>query len=87
MNLARLVTLASVLPLARLRLGLPLLLALAAGVQGCAHVPPYAREQLTQPGMESESEAEEERFRSHVYDAREGAAGGHGSTGGGCGCN
>jgi hypothetical protein len=37
--------------------------------------------------MESESEAEEERFRSHVYDAREGAAGGHGSTGGGCGCN
>ena len=35
----------------------------------------------------AETEAEEERFRSHVYDAREGAAGGHGSTGGGCGCN
>lgn len=50
-------------------------------------MPPYAREDLTRAGMESESEAEEERFRSHVYDAREGAAGGHGSTGGGCGCN
>lgn len=60
---------------------------LGAGLAGCAHVPPYAREDLTRPGMESESEAEEERFRSHVYDAREGAAGGHGSTGGGCGCN
>ena len=82
---ARHVTSPSGLPLARFRL--VLLLALGAVVQGCAHVPPYAREQLTQPGMESESEAEEERFRSHVYDAREGAAGGHGSTGGGCGCN
>jgi hypothetical protein len=59
----------------------------SAGLGGCAHVPPYAREDLTRAGMESESEAEEERFRSHVYDAREGAAGGHGSTGGGCGCN
>lgn len=86
MNVTRLVTLASGLPLARLRWPL-LLLALAAVGNGCAHVPPYAREQLTAPGMESESEAEEERFRSHVYDAREGAAGGHGSTGGGCGCN
>ena len=63
------------------------LLAASAALGGCAHVPPYAREDLTRPGMESESEAEEERFRSHVYDAREGAAGGHGSTGGGCGCN
>ena len=76
------------LPLSRLRLALLLALGTLGAVgQGCAHVPPYAREQLTAPGMESESEAEEERFRSHVYDAREGAAGGHGSTGGGCGCN
>lgn len=54
---------------------------------GCAGVAPYQREALTQPGMESEQEAEEAAFRSHVYDARSGAAGGHGSTGGGCGCN
>jgi hypothetical protein len=84
-NFARLVTHSRALPLVRLRLAF--VLALCASAGGCAHVPPYAREQLTAPGMESESEAEEERFRSHVYDAREGAAGGHGSTGGGCGCN
>ena len=70
-------------------LALPLVVALLVGskLSGCAHVPPYAREDLTRPGMESEREALEDRFRSHVYDAREGAAGGHGSTGGGCGCN
>jgi len=84
-NLAHLVIARS--RLALVRLPLALLLAFAACVGGCAHVPPYQREQLTAPGMESETEAEEERFRSHVYDAREGAAGGHGSTGGGCGCN
>lgn len=54
---------------------------------GCVHVAPYQREALTQPGMESADETEEAAFRSHVYDARSGAAGGHGSTGGGCGCN
>ena len=26
-------------------------------------------------------------FQAHVFDSREGATGGHGSTGGGCGCN
>jgi len=84
-NLARPSSSSSARALARLRVAL--LLGLAASAGGCAHVPPYAREDLTRPGMESETEAEEERFRSHVYDAREGAAGGHGSTGGGCGCN
>jgi hypothetical protein len=80
----------SAAPLWRVALALVVLVVMgsaALGLGGCAHVPPYAREDLTRPGMESESEAEEERFRSHVYDAREGAAGGHGSTGGGCGCN
>ena len=67
-------------------LALGALLALVA-TSGCVQVPPYAREDLTQPGMESATEGDEEAFRSHVYDAREGAAGGHGSTGGGCGCN
>ena len=56
-------------------------------ITACVPVAPYQREALTEPGMEAEAEADEEAFRSHVYDAREGAAGGHGSTGGGCGCN
>lgn len=54
---------------------------------GCAHVPPYQREHLTRRGMNAELEASESAFRAHVHDAREGATGGHGSTGGGCGCN
>ena len=61
MNLARTPKLPSVSVLARLRLAF--LLALAACAGGCAHVPPYAREDLTRPGMESESEAEEGGFR------------------------
>lgn len=55
--------------------------------QGCVTVAPYQREALTHPGMSSEGEEREESFRAHSYDAREGAAGGHGGTGGGCGCN
>ena len=63
------------------------LLAVGWALSGCVHVPPYQREALTRPGMTAGEEADEEHFRAHVYDAREGAAGGHGSTGGGCGCN
>lgn len=62
----------------------PLLLVLAIG---CTHVAPYEREDLASPGMDPAREAREAAFRAHVHDAREGATGGHGSTGGGCGCN
>ena len=54
---------------------------------GCATVAPYEREHLASPAMDAELEASEAGFRSHVHDAREGSTGGHGSTGGGCGCN
>lgn len=54
---------------------------------GCAHVAPYEREDLASPGMDPRRETREASFRAHVHDAREGATGGHGSTGGGCGCN
>ncbi len=65
------------------RIGAALLLCAA----GCVHVAPYEREALTRPGMDSERETNETHFRAHVHDSREGATGGHGSTGGGCGCN
>jgi hypothetical protein len=61
--------------------------ALGALGTGCAHVSPYERESLSHPSMDAESEAGETAFRAHVHDAREGATGGHGSSGGGCGCN
>ncbi len=54
---------------------------------GCVSVAPYAREDLASPGMEAAHEDAEMEFRAHVHDSREGATGGHSSTGGGCGCN
>jgi hypothetical protein len=59
--------------------------ALAAG--GCATVKPYEREYLSRPSMDFQREATEAKFYSHVLDAREGATGGLGNAGGGCGCN
>jgi hypothetical protein len=54
---------------------------------GCVSVAPYEREYLSSPAMNAELEEGEGEFRSHVFDSREGATGGTGSTGGGCGCN
>jgi hypothetical protein len=70
-----------------LKLGvlLTVLAALAAG--GCATVKPYEREYLSRPSMDFQREATEAKFYSHVLDAREGATGGLGNAGGGCGCN
>ena len=64
-----------------------LLLSLLAVTGACVTVPPYQRENLTRPSMDPEREAGEAAFHSHVHDSRQGATGGHGSTGGGCGCN
>lgn len=64
------------------------LIALAILAGGCAHVAPYERETLAGRTMDvGAPERMETQFRSHVYDAREGAMGASGSTGGGCGCN
>lgn len=54
---------------------------------GCVSVAPYEREYLTSPAMNAELEEGQTEFQAHVFDAREGATGGFGSTGGGCGCN
>jgi hypothetical protein len=54
---------------------------------GCVTVHPYQREYLARPSMDTSTEESESAFRAHVHDSREGATGGHGSTGGGCGCN
>lgn len=65
-----------------------LVLVLAASVSaGCVTVHPYQRAYLSRPSMDGSSEDGETSFRAHVHDSREGATGGHNSTGGGCGCN
>lgn len=61
---------------------------LAAALSGCAHPPvaPWQREYLSKRAM-SFSDGLEGRFRQHMFSTREGADGGYGTVGGGCGCN
>ncbi len=64
-----------------------LVIAALLGAAGCVSVAPYEREALARPQSDITSEAQASEFRAHVHDSREGATGGLGSTGGGCGCN
>lgn len=61
--------------------------ACSIAIAGCATVAPYEREYLSRASMDFGREDAETSFRAHVHDSREGSTGGHGSTGGGCGCN
>ncbi|MGH1342772.1 MAG: DUF4266 domain-containing protein [Nannocystales bacterium] len=61
-----------------------LLLTLAAG---CATVPPHARGRLAQPDMTLDADPDLLAGQEHADEYREGAAGGFGAAGGGCGCN
>lgn len=68
-----------------------LLLAVLAGMAGCSNlepwVKPYERDRLADPIMALDSDPVSSAYMQHVYEAREGARGGEGATGGGCGCN
>ncbi|TMO85572.1 DUF4266 domain-containing protein [Pseudoalteromonas spongiae] len=50
-------------------------------------VKPYERENLAQPVMQWQLDPVESGYIHHVYQAREGAKGAEGTSGGGCGCN
>ena len=71
------------------RLLLPL--ALFAGLAACGGiepwVKPYERDRLADPIMALDSDPVSSSYMQHVYEAREGARGGEGAAGGGCGCN
>ena len=62
---------------------------LAAG--GCARiqpwVKPYERERLADRVMAWDRDAIASGYMTHVHENREGARGGNGAAGGGCGCN
>jgi len=66
------------------------LLALFA-VSGCSSVEPwvkpYERDRLADPIMFLDMHPVSSAYIYHVYEAREGARGGEGTAGGGCGCN
>ena len=72
----------------------PLKLALviaALAVGGCSMskwtVKPHQRELLADRIMQLDAEAQERAAEEHVLANREGAIGGTGTSGGGCGCN
>jgi hypothetical protein len=62
-----------------------------AGASGCAAskwtVKPHQRELLADRIMQLDAEAQERAAEEHVLANREGAIGGTGTSGGGCGCN
>ena len=50
-------------------------------------VKPYERDRLADPIMALDTDPVSSAYIQHVYEAREGARGGEGTAGGGCGCN
>ena len=78
-------------PRSRLRLSLAMAALATAGAlaSGCGHPPPvrpWQRAHLSKRSMQF-NDGLEGRFKQHMYSAREGAEGGFGYVGGGCGCN
>jgi hypothetical protein len=71
----------------RFRLALVLPLLLLACVAGCATVQPWERGRFTKRKMQLDPSPESTSLEQHVYEYREGSVGGHGTVGGGCGCN
>lgn len=59
----------------------------AITIAGCAGAKPWQRETLADPRMQFGADPDAEILEQHVYQYREGSAGGYGGTGGGCGCN
>ena len=60
-------------------------------LSGCSNiepwVAPYERDRLADPIMALDTDPVSTSYVQHVYEAREGARGGEGAVGGGCGCN
>ncbi len=60
------------------------------GLSGCAlgtAVQPWEKETLARPEMTFEGDKLDNAFTEHIYSSKEGASGGAGVGGGGCGCN
>lgn len=63
------------------------LVLMVASSVGCTLVKPYQREYLAKPVMSLAEAPEAALLEQHVFEYREGSAGGYGGGGGGCGCN
>lgn len=61
-----------------------------ASLGGCAsYAPPKPWEKgyLAKPAMQFDADKLDAKARDHIYSSKEGAYGGYGVGGGGCGCN
>ena len=66
------------------------LIALALACSGCATFnppQPWEKGDLAKPAMQFDADALDAKLEQHIYTSKEGAAGGFGVGGGGCGCN
>ena len=64
--------------------------ALLAVASGCATFDPpkpWEKGELARPQMQFDPDPLEAKATQHVYTSKEGATGGYGVGGGGCGCN
>ncbi|OWW21392.1 DUF4266 domain-containing protein [Noviherbaspirillum denitrificans] len=64
-----------------------LLVIAVAACAGCAEVQSWEKGMLALPEMGFDTSPLETRYGDHTYTSREGASGGTGVGGGGCGCN
>ena len=64
-----------------------LLVACALALAACSSVQPWQKGNLAKGEMAFDSDPLEARFADHTYFSKEGASGGAGVGGGGCGCN
>ena len=64
-----------------------IMLVVIAGAAGCVRVKPYERERLADRVMSWDRDPIAQSYITHVRENREGARGGTGEAGGGCGCN
>jgi hypothetical protein len=60
---------------------------LITSLAGCAPVAPWERGNLAKPEMAINPTPNQNAFRDHIFTSKAAAQGGHGSAGGGCGCN
>jgi hypothetical protein len=64
-----------------------LVVVVLATLSGCAQTRPWQRADLARPQMQLDGDPDLAALRDHALSTREGAIGGNGRGGGGCGCN
>lgn len=71
----------------KLRFGILIVVFVAFTISGCTAVKPWERGTLSKKEMSWSPDPLASQLGEHIYFAKEAAAGGYGSAGGGCGCN